>query len=168
MKLSPCLLGFGFLGASFWASLAYEDKTKFKAFEDTLDNDQKEVYYRIKKERMTLYLTGLAIGTALAIAFLFLNPVKSLLATICLFMLIAWSFTYFYYTLMPKTEFMLEYLTSSDQIEKWVDVYRDMQVRYVGGFAFGALAYALLCYGVFKCDGDQFMINSPMNNLISF
>src|SRR6056297_234817 len=162
MKVSSCLLGFGFLGASFWTSLAYEDREKFEKFESTLSKEQKAVYYHIKKERLHLYLTGLAVGTALALGFLYFNPVKSLLATVCIFMTIAWGFTYFYYTLMPKSTFMLEHLTNEEQIDAWVDIYRDMQVRYIGGFALGTLAYGVLCYGLFKCNGDTYRFDAPM------
>lgn len=169
MKLSSCLLGFGFLGASFWSSLAYEDKKKLSAFESTLDKKQYDLYQKIKKERLHLYLTGLAIGTALALGFLYFNPVKSLLTTVCIVMAIAWGFTYLYYTLMPKTTYMLEHLTNDEQIDAWVDIYRDMQVRYHGGFALGVIAYGLLCYGFFKCgDGYEYRFTAPMTEKISF
>lgn len=168
MKLSSCVLGFGFLGASFWTSLAKEDSDKFNKFTSTLDDDQMAIYSKVKKERLSIYLVGLAIGTALAVGYLTFNPVKSLLATICIFMAIAWGFTYFYYTLMPKSTYMLEHLTDQEQVDAWVDIYRDMQVRYVGGFALGIVAYGLLCHGLFKCGDDTFRLDSPMTERISF
>lgn len=168
MKVSSCLLGFGFLGASFWTSLAQQDREKFEKFESTLSKDQREIYYKIKRERLHLYLTGLAIGTALALGFLYMNPMKNLLATICIVMAIAWGFTYLYYTLMPKSTFMLEHLTNEDQVDAWVDVYRDMQVRYVGGFALGVVAYGLLCHGFFNCGGNEYRFDAPITERVSF
>jgi len=153
MKLSPCLLGFGLLGASFLATVSKENPLHFLAFEASLDDKQKALYHIIKRERLQLYLTGLTLGTLIALAnlYYFNDSQNSFLATICLFVTISWGFTLFYYMLMPKSTYMVQHLTSQNQIDKWVDVYRDMQWRYIIGFLLGIIAYSLLCYGVIKC-----------------
>ena len=100
MKSFQCLLGFGFLGASFMTSLAKENPVLFQEFEASLNENQRDLYQIIKRQRLRLYLTGVALGTILALAYLYFNPSKNLMATVCLFAAIAWGFTYFYYMLM--------------------------------------------------------------------
>lgn len=151
MKGGTCLIGFGLLGASLYSFLAKWENGLLLDFQKSLDTDQLILYNSVRKDRMRLYLTGLAIGTALALLYLYWSPVKGLMANACLFMMIAWGFTYVYYTLMPKTTYMVQHLTSEEQLTKWTAVYRDMQWRYTLGFLAGALAYALICYGILGC-----------------
>ena len=151
MKISPCLLGFGFLGGSLYTSLAKENPTKFLALDESLDDKQKGIYRLIKAERLRLYLTGLTLGTLLALAILYYYPPANLISTVCLFVTISWGVAISYYLLTPKTTYLIQHLTSPEQINKWLDVYRDMQWRWVAGFLLGVLAYSLLCYGLLKC-----------------
>jgi len=151
MKISPCLLGFGFLGASFYTSLAKENPAKFLALETSLDDSQKTIYGLVKAERLRLYLTGLTLGTLISLAFLYYNPPKSLISTICLFVTISWTICIAFYMLMRKSTYMIQHLTSQDQVNKWLDVYRDMQWRWIVGFILGIVGYSLLCYGFFEC-----------------
>ena len=151
MKISPCLLGFGFLGASLWTSLAKEDPIHFNNFQDTLDENQKILYKGIKRDRLTLYLTGLFFGSLIAVAYLYFYESKNVFNQVCSFVTIAWGFTYFYYMLMPKSTYMVNHLKNQEQNRAWNNIYRDMQFRYIGGFLLGMIAYGLLCYGMIKC-----------------
>ena len=45
---------------------------------------------------------------------------------------------------MPKSAYMLPSLTNQQQVEAWLNVYKEMKHRCVLGFILGAIAYLLI------------------------
>lgn len=45
-----------------------------------------------------------------------------------------------FYLLMPKSDYMLNHLTTAEQNKKWLNMYRTMQRKYFMGMILGALA----------------------------
>ena len=48
---------------------------------------------------------------------------------------------YMYYTLSPKSDYMLNHLTTSKQNKAWLEMYKHMKFKYHSGFLFGILTY---------------------------
>ncbi len=45
-----------------------------------------------------------------------------------------------YYSMMPKSDYMVRHLKTEEQNNAWMDVYLTMKQRYMFGFALGAVA----------------------------
>ena len=54
--------------------------------------------------------------------------------------------TYFYYILIPKTDYMILHLKTNKQHREWLNVYKTMQFDYHVSFVYSLLVVALLSY----------------------
>ena len=45
-----------------------------------------------------------------------------------------------YYSVMPKSDYMLNHLKTKEQVDAWLDVYLTMKQRYMFGFILGILS----------------------------
>ena len=150
MKATPCLLGSGLLAAKL-ATMLVNKKTSntFKEYHQSLSPSQKLYYDAIVDERLNLYLQGLLIGLVMATFFIkFANFPMSDMAKGCLFTVITMGTGFMYYMLMPKSKYMLEVINDDQQNELWLAVYREMQLRYWGGFLLGVIGFGLIGFGL--------------------
>ena len=138
-----CFLASAMLGSSFLFMLKSGDREKHERLASLLSTEQLIVYEKIKKERATLYATGLLIGIIMGVLYLRLyKPSGSLID--CNFVAIVSGVTGAYYSIMPKTTYMLSHLDTKEQIEAWLDVYKEMKNRCHVGALIGVLALPLL------------------------
>ena len=109
-----------------------------------LDPTQMEIYKKIVVERRNLMIVGYIIGLILsAVMTLYVNK-RSL--QVCYAIIITYMTSYFYYTLMPKSDYMLLHL-NSDQNEAWLSVYLKMKNNYHLSFLLGMLFVGFAVYG---------------------
>lgn len=151
MKISLCIVASAFIGASLYTTLTCDKCKPHKDYRDSLGPAQKKIYLEIVENRKNLYIQGLIFG--LLVAFIYLWYTKNTvnpLPNSCLFSTIVLCSQYFYYTLMKKNKYMLNYLTNKDQIDGWLDVYKTMQNKYHIGMMLGIIGYILLGYGIAK------------------
>jgi hypothetical protein len=150
MKTSPCLLGAGLLGAKMVTMLVNKNTSStFKAYHESLSPSQKMYYDAVVEERLHLYLKGLLIGLVISTFLIkFANFQISDVSKACLFTVIIMGTGFMYYMLMPKTKYMLEVLNDDQQNGLWLAVYREMQLRYWGGFFLGIVAFGLIGYSL--------------------
>lgn len=148
---TTCLLGAAFVGSMLYCMVSTKDSNVFREFENLLDAKQVKTYKAIANERLNLYLQGFFIGLVLAVLALnFIRQLKKMPTgnKICLFVVIALGFNYLYYTLSPKSKYMLESLDSPEQVKAWLKIYRHMQVRVKSGAVLGIIGYLVLAYGL--------------------
>lgn len=145
--LNTCMIGSGFLGASILTMLSSNKGEKFRKMESVLDDNQRQIYAKIKNERMSIYVQGLFIGIALAILVVSMTKIDKT-KKICLFIVISMAFNGFYYTLYPKSTYMLLHLNSSEQNKAWLDIYREMKLRHTIGFVLGLIGYYIFGKGI--------------------
>ena len=145
--ISFCLVGAAFLGSSVLTMLASKNSTVFKKFKLLLDDNQQQIYKSIINERVTIYVQGLILGLILAILVAFNLKIDNT-KKICLFIVIALGTNYLYYSLYPKSTYMLEHLHSAKQNKAWLAIYKEMKLRCKLGLILGALGYILLGQGV--------------------
>ena len=148
---TTCLLGAAFVGSMLFCMGTTKNAGVFKKFENLLDGKQLENYKAIADERLNIYLQGFFIGLVLAV--LSLNFVRQLKKMptgnkVCLFITIALGFNYLYYTLYPKSQYMLEPLNTPEQVKAWLSIYKHMQMRVKMGVVLGLVGYLLLAYGL--------------------
>ncbi len=99
-------------------------------FKKTLTNNQKIVYDEIKNERMINYEMGLLIGIIIA----YIYSYFSAKTTACSYAGLAFLIAALYYMLIPKSKYMVNYLTDMDQVKLYNDVY--VQFRFMTNVAY--------------------------------
>lgn len=144
--VSTCLLGFAFLGAMVFCMIKTKDSTVFKRFDSLLTEEQKKIHNEIKQERARIYLQGMALGLVLSFVVLMKSKtaVKGMLSRVCLFLFVGLGTAYMYYSLMPKSKWMLDHLTTPEQSSAWLDIYQEMKRRHYLGLLLGIVGYVLV------------------------
>ena len=147
--ITNCAIGFALVGATIATALVSKQDPVFQKYHATLEPEQKEALDKIANERMNLYIQGTLVGIVL-VGVLMLMGVRGLspFANGCAFVAIVLLTQYFYYILMPKSDWMVKHLNSKVQNEEWLNVYRHMSVRWHGGLLVGLLGFFLLGRGM--------------------
>jgi len=91
-----------------------------------------DIYKKIVEERKDIYAKGMILGILLAL--LTKDP--------CNFIIVVMGTTFLFYTLHPKSTYMVEHLKTNSEIKTWVKEYRHMQVSWYSLFVAG-ITFAL-------------------------
>lgn len=141
------LIGLSLLGGSISTISINEKQHDYlrHAFSDKLD----KIYENIIIERRNQYIIGLIIG--IIISFIILRNVKlfNYYTRITLFFAITIGTAILYYTIMPKSDYMLNHLKTPEENKKWLEVYKYMRKRYFIGALLGALSS--IAFGSILC-----------------
>ena len=139
-----CLVAAGFFGSMLYVMLSHKSqKSSFNRFLETLTPEQKIIYNKIIRERTTIYIYGLVLGLLAGFTYISYIPLRNTIG-ICTFVVIILGFLYLFYSLHPKTDYMLNHLTTSEQNTAWLEIYREMKNRSHVGFILGAVAFILI------------------------
>ena len=147
--LNYCVLGAAFLGSSILAMMASKQSGNFVNFRKLLNQRQLEIYNGITRERMSIYIQGLILGVLLAVLITFNSSLRGT-NKLCVFVVIALGTNYLFYSLHPKSTYMLLHLTSQQQNEAWLNIYKEMKLRCKLGLLLGLAGYILLGNGLCK------------------
>jgi uncharacterized membrane protein YkgB len=132
------------------------DKSKIvKHYRDQLSSDLQHKYDMISKERMIISYQGYVLGFLISLGIIFYNlkikGVKMETASlICIVMATSFVTNYFYYSLSPKTDWMLNYIKNPDEVKAWLQMYREMKYNYHMGLVLGIIAVGILAFA-FRC-----------------
>ena len=143
-----CLVGAVLLGSMIMTMLASKKSKNFVHFMNILDDNQKKIYKSIIKERLYIYIQGIFIGILLGL--LVSYKIKNKNCKICLFVAISLGFNYLYYSLYPKSTYMLQHLNTKEQNEAWLNIYKEMKFRCKIGLLLGFIGYIMLGMGLCK------------------
>lgn len=152
-----CFVATMFIIANLLFTFLMDKHGLVKNYQESLDETQKKMYEKIVNERKNLAMQGYGLGLGLSVGFLigkhFLTrSKKSLLNTsisgLCFTVAITFIVQYFYYMLMPKKDWMLNYLKTDEQKEQWLKVYRAFSWNYHLSIAIGLVGAGLLGYGL--------------------
>ena len=147
--LNYCVLGSAFLGSSILTMMSSKYSKNFVNFRKLLNKSQLDIYNVISKERMSIYIKGLILGILLAVLKTFNSSLKGT-NKLCVFVVIALGVNYLFYSLHPKSSYMLLHLTSQQQNEAWLNIYKEMKLRCKLGLLLGVAGYILLGNGLCK------------------
>ena len=139
-----CGLAFVFLFGMIYLTFSV-DKTNLKdSLMNTLDKQNQKKYENIVKERRDLYLTGYLLGFAIALIALLVIP-KSFgrYSQVCFVIAVSYIIMYFFYTLSPKSDYMILHLNDLNQRQKWLNIYKTMQYNYHLGLLLGIVFIGL-------------------------
>jgi len=121
---------------------------KYKA---TLTPELKARFEKITQERKTISLQGYGLGLLISLGILFYftqtRPTKvNGLFLVCTVISTMFVTNYFYYTLSPKSDWMLNHVNTQPEVDAWLKMYKQMQYHYHLGFVFGIAAVGLFSY----------------------
>ena len=119
-----------------------KDNNLFLKFMNTLNNDQKEIYNKIIKERLSLYFGGMLLGIFIGLLYLFYSKKSN--RNICIFIVIVFITKMIVYKGYPKSTYMLYHLDKKEQVDAWTDIYRNMKKIWMLSFVFAIISYILM------------------------
>ena len=134
------MVGIGLLGGSVYTSMVKKEDVNL--LRDSVSGEAAEAYEKISKERGTLYIVGISIG--LVVASLFTSTYGSKISNrfhrMTTFVAITLFIGVFFYSLYPKSDYMLNHIKNDKEAKAWMEVYKTMKTRYMIGLVLGALA----------------------------
>lgn len=130
--------------------------TEKDALVQSLSYEQAEKYSALVAERLKLYGKGYAYGVGvsalLVLAYYLsrtlLHPrsnsaaaaralIRSPMSLLCITAVVSTVTMYFYYTMTPKSDYMILHLDGKEQRQHWMDIYRTKQTQYNTGLLLG-------------------------------
>ena len=141
-----CLITFALIGFFIGSQIVKLNSSIFKEFKNSLNSYQLNVYKSINKERTNIFifsfLLGIILASAICYHLYYINdintPNKNL---ICLFISITLFVTIMGYTIMPKSKYIISYLTDTNQINKWLDIYKSFKTTNYISLLIGILIF---------------------------
>jgi hypothetical protein len=132
-----------------------DKSTIVKHYKEKLSSDLQKRYDNIAKERMTISYQGYLLGVVLSLFIIFYNlKIKGVkmtnFALVCTVMATCFLTNYFYYMLHPKSDWMLNHMGTQEEVNVWLQMYREMQYNYHAGLALGIIAVGILAFA-FRC-----------------
>lgn len=140
------LIGIGLLCATFATmSVSENEHNKLRMiFSDQFD----QIYNKIIIERRNQYFQGLLLGLVFSFVLLFFIKITNRFHRITFVLSITILTSVVYYLLMPKSDYMLNHLKSSEENKAWLNMYNSMKYRYLAGFLLGSLASIPISYAM--------------------
>jgi hypothetical protein len=134
------LVGIGLLGASFYTSISSKEESEI--LKKSLSGELATIYDNICKERSLLYIHGLILGFIIVflINYKYSSEFDNKFHKTTFFILIILITAVIYYTLMPKSDYILNHVTNNQESKAWLNTYLNMKNRYTIGFILGSLA----------------------------
>ena len=147
-----CMISIIFIIANIYFNYSINKNKVMKQYEDTLNEKQLSIYKKIVQERLTISIYGYIIGLILSLIIIIVNYKyykinKKII--ICLVGSITFIVHYFYYTLTPKSDWMLLHI-EKEQNKDWLNMYNTMKTNYHFSFVIGIISVMLLANS-FKC-----------------
>jgi len=138
------IIGIGLLTASFATMTISKEQTDY--LKSILSEDIANKYISIIKERRNLYFQGLFIGLIFAFILMRLVKLSNTFHRITFSLAIVIFTSIIYYQLMPKSDYMLNYLKTKEEISAWLDIYKTMKYTHIYGFILGSIAAIPISY----------------------
>ena len=120
-------------------------------YKSQLPENLQKIYEQITNERTIIYYQGYILGFILSLVIIAINvysdhKILSTTSMICLVLATSFVTNYFYYTLSPKKNWMLNYIKTPEQTKAWLQMYRGMQVYYHTGLVLGIVAVGIFAH----------------------
>lgn len=150
-----CMLSTVFVIGMIYFYNATDKSEIVKTYKAKLSPELREKYEKITKERMAISYKGYLLGFALSLLIILYNVYSrpkafNLFSLMCIVVSTSFLTNYFYYILSPKTDMMLNYLKTKEEIKAWKVMYREMQYNYHMGLVLGIVGVAILAVA-FRC-----------------
>ena len=109
------------------------------------------IYKQIAKERLQIYFQGYVLGLLLSVFAILVSmhvgkQAMSGVSMVCMAITISFFVSYFYYTLSPKRDWMLNHVKGENEVQAWLHAYRKMQYHYHSAFVWGLVGVGVLAF----------------------
>jgi hypothetical protein len=126
-----------------------------KHYKEKLPSDLQKRYNIISEERKQISIHGYILGIFLSLLIVFYNihfkrVRMNNTSLVCTVMATCFLTNYFYYMLTPKSDWMLNHISNSEQVKAWLIMYREMSYNYHAGLALGIIAVGIFAFA-FRC-----------------
>ena len=138
------LLGIALLGGSILTLTV--SKEQHDVLRNVLSEDIDKKYEDIVNERRNHYIIGLVLGMIIATTVIKDQPLLNYYTRITLFLTITLMTAVLIYTIMPKSDYILNHLKTKEENVKWLEVYKNMKTQYFIGLILGALSSVPLSF----------------------
>ena len=132
------IVGLGLLFATY-STTSLSDNEKNKLL-DIFPPELDKIYIKIANERANIYFQGLILGLVASYLLLSLVSLTTAFHKATFFLAITLITSVLYYFIVPKSDYMLNHLQTQEQNKAWLEVYKNMQKRYILGFIIGCLS----------------------------
>ena len=132
----------------YFYSMTYNNAI-VKKYKGSLSSDLQSKYEAISRERMMISYQGYALGFCLSLLIIFYNlQIKGVknFPLVCTVMATCFLTNYFYYTLSPKSDWMLNHMSNKEETRAWLEMYREMSFNYHAGLVFGIIAVGIMAF----------------------
>jgi hypothetical protein len=136
-----CVVGITLLFSSIFMNLVKDDNY-FQQFIILLDEEQRDTYFKIVTERLTIYILGMILGLTLGLLYFFNN--KHHQYRVCTFLAIIYLVKLGFYYFAPKSPLMLYSLKTKTQVDAWANIYSDMKYKWKLSIITGFIGYLTL------------------------
>lgn len=150
-----CMLSTVFVIGMIYFYNATDKSEIVKTYKAKLSPELREKYEKITKERMSISYKGYLLGFVLSLLIILYNVYSrpkafNIFSLMCIVVSTSFLTNYFYYILSPKSDMMLNYLNTKEEINAWKIMYREMQYNYHMGLVLGIVGVAILSVA-FRC-----------------
>ena len=150
-----CSIAAVFIIAMIYMNYSIATSQIILKYKSQLPENLQKIYQQITNERTTIYYQGYILGFVLSLLIIIGNvylghKILSTMSMICLVLATSFITNYFYYILSPKKNWMLNYITTPEETQAWLQMYRGMQVYYHTGLVLGIIAIGIFAYA-FRC-----------------
>ena len=157
--MAPCTLSCA-ISAIFIIGMIYfynrTDNNDFvKNYKSRLSPELQTKYDKIVSERLTITYQGYGLGVLIALCIIFYSlyirheRLKTL-PLICIVVSTCFITNYFYYSLYPKSDWLMNHMKNPEEIKNWLRLYKEMQYNYHMGLVFGIIAVGVFAFA-FRC-----------------
>ena len=150
--MTECYLAAACIGSSIYMMVSRS--SKHMELYKTLNESQKKVYSKIKKERFLIWAKATMLGIIISIMFAkfgkYYFDINNSFNRSCIGTLIFYSVQYMVYSIHPKSDYMLNHIENKKQSKAWLAVYNSMKNKWHMGMLLGLIGYFLLSMTIFK------------------
>jgi hypothetical protein len=144
-----CYIAAAFITATIFTSFSIDKCDANYRLKKLLNREQQQKLNEIVQERFRLFWAGTVLGAIIGYLMLqYIGDVEDFHRG-CFFAMSVLVTQYLFYSLSPKKDLLVTHLTTKEQIDAWVDVYKEMQNRYHLGLATGVIGYYFIGSGLF-------------------
>ncbi len=126
-----------------------------KYYKEKLPTDLQKRYDNISEERRKISIYGYILGFIFSLFIIIYNVNFKRVrmnntSLVCTVMATCFLTNYFYYMLSPKSDWMLNHISNSEQVKAWLQMYREMSYNYHAGLVLGIIAVGIFAFA-FRC-----------------
>jgi len=149
-----CMISTVFIIGMIYFYNAIDKNATILNYKKQLSPELSNIYDKIARERLHISMRGYILGVILSLFIIYYNYNKkgglNPSSVVCLVLATSFLTNYFYYTLSPKTDWMLNHINSTAEAQAWLKMYKTMQYYYHGGLALGLVGVGVFAYA-FRC-----------------